>query len=406
MDLIDKELEQQLAGDPLRRHGFDERLRRRIEERLDGPARNRKEGIRFGWKGAGAALAAVVLVAAGIGLWNGSDLRSVDQASPTASVSASGEPVEALAANNETIASALLIGIRNDENGDGASSYRTVLVAPEENKLEVVAEGDGILMPYRQDFWKIEAIQPAEGSDSQLLRAYKAEGKAASERIASPVTAREAVVEKLLYAGNQYVSLSKRVLSPERDAEADEYFFVKNVEQLTANLQTVFEPSLEPFAAFEDVAQSVPTAEKEPAISRTVQWSIVREPGQWVAVGFAGSESLRPVDADTSEEIAVALPETVVQSDELALSWEQIRQIEPKAEDAFTSPREDVLAVVLPNEIDVYPYKQKSGQSVTLALAPTESVVMVQWAASESYVESWKQRVADILADGGAPDRS
>jgi hypothetical protein len=404
MDLMDKELKDQLARDPFKRHGFDDRLRRQIEERLDEPVRKRRGVFRLGWRSSGIALAAMLLVLAAVWAWKGPDIRPLaGDGEESLLVTASGEQTEpAPLEAGEAVASALLVGLRNDaeESGGNNSSYRTVLIAPDRGKLAVVAEGGGILMPYKQDFWKIEPVKTRSGGSLRLI-AYNAENGSAPKSAQSLSAERSSVNEKLLYVGNQYVSLAQ-LRGSEDGSAVREYRFVKTVEQLAADsLRPESDPAAESHVAFEELFAGRKVGKGADALrqAQTEQWSIVRQPGQWVGVKFAGSTSLKPVDAASAEPVGTELPETVVKSDRLAVSWEDILRLEPAAEDAFTSPNGDLLAVVLQNAIDIYPYKQKDAaqQKLTLELAPAESVIMVQWAASESYVESWKERVSAIL---------
>ena len=63
------------------------------------------------------------------------------------------------------VKSGLLIGLRQDAGTDTAangaagspSSYRTLMLAQVDGQLQIAAQGNGVLVPYGQKFWKIES---------------------------------------------------------------------------------------------------------------------------------------------------------------------------------------------------------------------------------------------------------
>ncbi len=98
------------------------------------------------------------------------------------------------------------------------------------------------------------------------------------------------------------------------------------------------------------------------------------------------------------KDVPMELPASVVSHDELAVSWSEIKRLQPSAVDVFTSPKHDFVAVVTDRNIIIYPYIDQliPSQLMTIPLQPNESVVMAQW-ATDRYVESWKQQVKAFL---------
>ncbi|CAM3946123.1 hypothetical protein COLU111180_15995 [Cohnella lubricantis] len=418
MDPTDKELREQLSHGPLIKSGFDDRLRRRIETQLDRPRRRFGRTTRFGWSFAGAAAAVLALVFFGIwqlapfaGEKSSESLKLADPV-PTALAST-------VEQDNE-LNTGLLIGLRKDvtvPDGRIVSSYRTVLVAPENDKLEVSAEGPGIVMPYKMTFWKIEATPDDGDTESQSLIAYQAYGsKALTEHPSSVVvTPRPGLLsERILYVGKQYVSVAEDAAGVSADESDKEYRFVKDIKQLAASAGTAFVPEEEPHVSYAD---TLAEEEKEAATpdNDVEQWAIIRKPGQWAGASYsipldldpngeaipASPDEFRGIDPNTSFALPGKLSEDVAPHDDLDLTWEQIRRIEPSAVDAYTY--EDLLATVVDREIKIYPYKQKDGLNHPLAieLEPNESIIMVQWALNQSesknYVDQWKVKIAQIF---------
>src|SRR5690606_13321816 len=236
-DRFDRQLKEDLARGPLTRDGFDERLRRRIEERLDFSRRAPRRMLLSAAVYATAGMLAIAAFWTGVWRWTGTERHSADElAMPVheqAAVSDQRYPAipDGQALMNAGIRSAFLIGLRRDEpNPEGAgviSEYRTMLIAERDGMPQVVAEGSGILMPYGQEFWLIRAVR--DGAGGQRLIAAPAEMSGAAGGVpaesAGGEEARDAasggvIQEQLLFAGNRYVSVRQVTWSAGADLSA------------------------------------------------------------------------------------------------------------------------------------------------------------------------------------------
>lgn len=432
MDRFDKELREQLAGDPLVRNGFDEQLRRRIEERIREKQRaSRRFSAIATFAGAGALLLAAVWV----GIWrltaNPQPLAERTLSTPAAQVEERimFQPKIGMRNEEAKIRSALLVGIRADEPdpaGPGVlSSYRSLLVAPENGVLQVAAEGSGILMPYGREFWKIRSIRDPHGglrlvaapavSEARLFATISEEwGEAGAdgEQGAGLAAAAGKVYEQVLFAGNRYVSVRQERFGAEGETAPREFLWVKHVEQLTAKAVTKAagaETGAETDAGKGRGSVSRADGETEPhvALSEVLpadtpgagieQWAIVREPGRW-AIRYPEERSDEG-GPGAWRAYPATLPSSVVSHDRLDLSWEEIARLDPLAKDVFTSPAQDVLALVRDDGIRVLPYRlpDAASRSVFVPMDDHETIVMVQWAL-DRYVDEWKRQAAVWLA--------
>jgi len=418
MDRFNRELKEQLAKEPLVRNGFDERLRRRIEERL-GPARRspRKAFL----NAAGYAMAGLLTVAAvWIGMWRFSEQNrhlAEEAALPTADTfvlyHGNSAIPDSVTDESAAIRSAFLLGVRRDQpNPEGAgvvSEYRTMLVAPQSGVPQVVAEGSGILMPYGREFWLIRAVLDEAGGQRLVAKPVGRTGEGvlpeAAEAEETPEASPEGkqaeptfqagetvVLEQLLFAGNRYVSVRQVTWAAGTDAsEAQERLWVKNVEMLRPDdAGASGSDAEEPHVALSEV---LPV---ETDGSGREEWAIIREPGRW-AVRYPeegeGTESRRLWRA-----LPVTLPSTVVSHDRLDLGWDQIAQLDPLAKDAYTSPAGDLAALVRSDAVRVVPYRlpDASLRTYSVPLDESETIVMVQWALDQ-YVDEWKRLAAMLL---------
>lgn len=405
-DRLDRELKEDLARGPLVRDGFDERLRRRIEERLDSARRSPRRMLLSAAVYAAAGMLAIAAVWMGVWRFAGTERHPADElALPVheqAAVSGQGYYTipDRQALMNAGIRSAFLIGLRRDEpNPEGAgviSEYRTMLIAERDGMPQVVAEGSGILMPYGQEFWLIRAVR--DGAGGQRLIAAPAEMSGAAGGVpaesAGGEEARDAasggvIQEQLLFAGNRYVSVRQVTWSAGADLSApQERLWVKNVEMLVADLSGSDGTSAEEsnVALFELIPDEAAGPVGE-------EWAIIREPGRW-AVRYPeeseGTEGRRIWRA-----LPVTLPPAVVSHDRLDLGWDEIAAMDPLARDAYTSPAGDLAALVRSDAVRVVPYRLPDAamRTLTVPLEESETIVMVQWALDQ-YVEAWKRQAA------------
>ncbi|MBP1153887.1 MULTISPECIES: hypothetical protein [unclassified Paenibacillus] len=428
MDLMDNELKNKLADEPLTEEGFTDSLRQRIEARIN------EESIRpMPWKPWLGATCALLAFMAMLLLVDGQRLTSLlrfNQPTFEDHTQHAGvrQPVEDHW--ESSIRSALLLGLRTDLPATGSrqeySTYRTVLIAPEHNRLQKTAEGEGILMPYKMDFWKLGGQRlMTEEKEARMITAAKAAAKpkleaalASAESIAKPFK----LSEKLLFAGNRYITVAQTVQTQDPASGKPvkyEYVWVKELLHIAPPKREIsLKPLEEPhvslrglLAAYaEPILQELqPTLPSQPGESESAagvpdtsgeSWTIVRKQGQWIAqlADYGSAENLTGTLGYRLKDVPIELPSSVVAHDKLAVSWNEIKRLQPSAVDVFTSPKHDFVAVVTDRSIIVYPYIDQliPSQLMTMPLQANESVVMAQW-ATDQYVESWKRQAKAFL---------
>jgi hypothetical protein len=385
----DKDLFEQLARGPLTRNGFNDALRKKIEDTIEKP-KKRSAGFRpLKSLYAGAAFMFVVGVLLGVWIWQGMPLGFLQNTSET-ETAASADRGALFAGNTVNVQpeSAILIGLRKDDASGGKSTYRTVLVVPQDGKLAVAADGPGIWMPYKQKFWKIDSVEDSTVKETQTLVASPAGSEDLTAIRIEPQLRR---TEKLLFAGNRYVSILQITdVTADGNKRGNTSLRVKEIEQLQANeREKDLFSSGKPYVALSEVAGIV----KVPA--GVDQWTIARVPGKWVAMQPSSSSNAGGDSPADWTQVGLTLNSAVLSYDTLSLAWDDIYGIERSARDAFTSPIEDLAAIVTDRSIDIYPYRMKDfrKRALKLPLDSAETIVMVQWATS-SYVDSWKKELS------------
>ncbi len=136
MDPMDNELKIKLAEGPLGREGFTDGLRQRIEARIEEEG-SRPKPRKTGFVAACALLAVTVMLLFVDGERLSSLLR-INQSTYDEHSQHAAAPVKE--SWEASIRSALLLGLRTDLPAAGSqgeySTYRTVLIAPEHNRLQ------------------------------------------------------------------------------------------------------------------------------------------------------------------------------------------------------------------------------------------------------------------------------
>lgn len=386
----DKELKNLLSDGPFEGKGFRDRLRRKIEQEMDHLDRRdsivvKRRVNRF------VAAFCILLLVGGFGLWQWKS-GSVPSFEETELAKDEAWYVDdtAITTNDDTPRSAILIGLRKDIRTDNASplvsTYRTVLIVPEENRdFRVAAEGEGVYMPFKTSFWKIGAAA-SDDNERQKLYAFNVN----KSKMSIIPNAPSDYTERLLFAGKQYLSVEQTTTDA---ANSKSYDFIQDVTTINTS---VVGPTYDP----ETVSHITPEQEDGQAGTQE-QWKIVREKGSWKAERPIG------ITVDKASQFADPLPEWMVGNknetavpDRLALTWEQIRQYDPSATDAFTAPTQDVLATVTPqNKIRIYAYRHLEARQypqLELQLQAGESIVMVQW-AQDKYVKNWADTLGKLI---------
>ncbi|XEC94908.1 hypothetical protein AB6A23_27155 [Paenibacillus tarimensis] len=442
MDQSDNDLLQDLKNEPFVRNGFNHRLQQKILDKADHIERSKPRKPHLAWMGSVFAVALTCMILLLYGL-NGNGSHDALDANQLASPSSHPSAYEGF--HNGTNAgiefqSAVLVGLRTDypAEADKAaySEYRTVLVAPEDGELVQAAEGQGILMPYKMDFWMIEPkTRTKKNKEVQILSASLASppedatpsGKNTAEesasvpelvKIASDRSETEKApnpevpdavdslgsmsldYEKLLFAGNRNIAVQQEVTSDsEYGASPLTFMWVKHIEQLRMARQDPFNPKTEPHVAIQG---AIPTwsADTENGLYRSYynNWTIVRKPGRWVAQEAVQSPLSSSMRHYTLRDVLVKLPEEVASFDKLSVSWEEIWRREPEALDAFSSPKSEMVAIVTGETISFYLNGGglAAEPALQIMLQPAETIVMMQW-ATHNYVDRWKRQVRQLI---------
>lgn len=418
-NLRDRQFQSYLKEPPLKRSGFDQQLKQRIEDRLDKkPKQSRSKWL----------LATVCVCITSLGImanvfWGSlfqsnmdhPQIMSESESQQTRSSSAG------IASPDYDLHSALLIGFRSAnepllESPNPEISpletyqYRSLLIAENtEGQLDVHAESDGLIVPYGQQFWKIDSpiFQTDSGGILQYVIAQPADSPDEQTGTDDDIKKLGTVqlTERILFAGNQYISIEKTIIdtmNPDDVLVQDQQLGVGVLDQFDENRSVMSE--MDSISIQEAIMSTFNKAEN--TLLWPQEWGILRGQGRWTPVMLPDASTTNQTTANEEEmqslqEVSLTLSENVVSYDELCCEWQDVLQIEPDAIDALSSPAEDMIVILTEDEFTVYPLmddKILSNSLLTVPMEEGEQLVMSQWAI-EQYVPIWIEKLTQQLTN-------
>lgn len=355
---------------PLINRGFNDSLRERIMRELDaGRSPSRKMRI---VPGLALALAGFAAIFAVLLFRPDADPEVPEIARKTTQGSVAilqAEPV-----TRHEWRDGLLIGLAADRiqpDGGQDSAYRTLWIAPEGESIALMAEGEGVLVPYGLDFW---FVGERDTESETVLFARKITQKRAlpagdpllmDDARADADNGPTAIRERLLFAGQSHVVL----------ARTDE----DGTEIMLSSLQQLETGERQPLP-IRDILEEPP--------AEVGDWAIVREHGRWTA---STPEGDYPLGRQASVH------------DGLCISWQAITKAVPGATDAFCSPGANWMAVVTDGALLALPIGgdgEPGEPALRIPLYDNEQPVMAEWATG-IYVPKWSTFISALYPDGG-----
>ncbi|MBD0382453.1 hypothetical protein [Paenibacillus sedimenti] len=413
-----EDLHKELESGPLRESGFRSSLQRDIEQAVDRKEQA-KPRVKLYLCFAGVG---VIVTAALFFPWG--TIHTKSDAVAAFETPAQVE-VQSFNTSPAPISTALLIGLRTEHESTDSkrtlsplrySTYRTMLIAPVRGKLQKTSEGSGILMPYKQNFWKIDSLVNKTKTDEyHYLSAHLADQPVKEATFADDPKEELNHVETLVFAGNQYLSIAEteeawsgnapyqadriwvRTLPQLKEGHTTQ-FYNKPVDRNHVSILDLYGPNISTVLGNLTPSSSL---SKDPLTEISGQsWTVQREPGRWVGkVAETTRSDSRSPDRYVLHDFPRDLPDKVVNHDELCCSWTDIQSSWPNASDALTSPMNDMIVIFEDDQLKFYPYGQapNSDPQLTIDLLPGEQLVMAQW-ATDHYVQEWIDKVGRYLS--------
>lgn len=118
---------------------------------------------------------------------------------------------------------------------------------------------------------------------------------------------------------------------------------------------------------------------------------LINETITYKGTSFISIEEFIPLQVD--------VPKSLTSHDELAISWDEIKQSHPSAVDAISSPNENMLVVVTSKNLLVFklPRSDLQNPDLTIEIDEDEHIVSNQWSVNH-YVSKWEKSFQDTAS--------
>lgn len=292
--------------------------------------------------------------------------------------------------------SGILLGLRTPLNDTFA--YRTLWISKDEEELRPILMADQIFFPRTSGFWEliVEDFYASEKKGQKITANHvvseSLEMKASEEGVEKQPVA-DPATQMIHYIGNDYVSIEKEIAGVKQ-------LQIIPVDKFTsAKVMTIRdllgEEGLSVFLSLReqevlDLRNNGATWVDRDEEGRNI--GLVRENGRWYLVGRINYHEAEGV-MQKDFYLKTLPPANLIFYDSLGLSWLNIKDRVPDAEDAFTSPNKDLMLVKTKNKLVIYSMIENQLAKSPIAeieLIEGSTVVMAEWATA-SYVKNWEE---------------
>ena len=339
--------------------------------------------------------------------------------------------------------SGLLLGISTADRG-----YQTLYITYKSNTVSVVTAGTGLLVPRDDGFWMIRQNHiDVRDAYQELQMAFSADyldvRKAGADTLQLQIEPGQVAQHyypyfnrrvpsyyfhsslNIAFVGNNYVTLWSDAYGytggahPFTSRSWDTYNLDDLARNNVSNIESYFQQDYYkyqiPLSRFfgsgaketlEAAARKYRNANPERSnvladkVLSDTYWGLDRGQGHWQIKGILG-----PRDQVVREQFALfdtdlRPPQEIVSHDELVVDWNAVVAKVPSAEDAFSSPENNLLVVFTKQKMIFYRVVGSTiGDSVgevNLAAYDKPRVVMIQWCTGE-YVDNWADEAKRYL---------
>ncbi len=291
--------------------------------------------------------------------------------------------------------SGLLLGLRKQKNeySDlGEYSYRTLWIGYDNELLHQIYETDGIFLPRRNGFWKVQVDRESKGDITEdVIKANSISGKAQTDYKLG--TFDGIISRKILYIGNDYISTEQMKKAGNREYMGEKRYMMLPVDNTFTKKGVKISElaenglnSLENSLGGSNLSASDREGKQEDNIA------LLRKNGHWI---MKGGISRQNEEGSTFIDYNINMipPSKLVFYDLLSVPWTRIKERAPEATDAFTSPNRDIAVVLCPGKLCVYkiePGGLSEKAECRIKLSEGETVVMAEWSIGD-FVKSWEK---------------
>ena len=302
--------------------------------------------------------------------------------------------------------SGILLGLKTpitDADGKATSKedYKTYWISMIDDKLQDTIIMNGLVLPrVNGTFSDIDTKNSMKnGAEIQTLKVvnHNKNGKAVTQESLLPSTSDR----EITFVGKDYIGVEYK--NPKNN---EEEYKLSTVDNITSP------KSLDMTGIFGSNGEREYTTSRDQFISSkpsfvldkynlgnysTSDITMFRKNAKWVVQGNIDSDIVGV--NDLSFDINVSPVGTLVNYDALPVSWNKVKDIDPKAVDAFSSPSGNFIVVINNNSINIYMIKNgdiEKKPARVINIASGDIPVMGEWATGD-FVSLWNKAVEEKI---------
>ena len=347
--------------------------------------------------------------------------------------------------------SGLLLGIKSKNAEDDyyplhkyKPQYKTLYIANDKGNISLITQGSGILVPRDDEFWLVNVEAEIQTStykkisyESYLenISVKKANGEPVNENNQGEYEPSELVKKyydpnihysglefsenkfiELTFIGNNYISQKAAYNGYLGGAHGYATNSLDTMEISKANESSDFiriselfgeKAQTELFNQGKVYYENHQNEGLDNEVRSESDWGLFRQNGKWIVKGFLGFDCQANRGSYAIFDTNIIPTKEIVSHDVLMPKWEVVKTFIPETKDAFSSPEEDMLVVLTPEELRVYTdfredyigdatYVINLGDIFDLEEQKEKDVIMAQWATGD-YVEKWTNEANKYL---------
>ncbi|QXM06177.1 hypothetical protein [Crassaminicella indica] len=304
------------------------------------------------------------------------------------------------------LSSGVLIGLASSKNTNEGDFYRTLWIAAENRNLYPIVEIKDLFLPRKSGFWIVGKNRfMKRGYIKDEIFAYPLESNIKKETLESideqegdeKENIKENMIREIVFVGNDYIATAygKNI----KNLSGLQMLLVDNVKKSIKISELAGDEGKD---AFFYSAQGCLSKLSKSEVSKLYKpmeedFTLSRRNGHWIMKGRLYYKGKK--EKFLSFNINMIPPKKIVHYDNLYISWNEVKEREPKALDIFTSPNKDIAIVITKEAIYVYSIKNNKLSNKYIKkveLKEDERVVMAEWATG-SYVKRWNNTVSNSL---------
>jgi hypothetical protein len=307
------------------------------------------------------------------------------------------------------VSSGVLIGLRYSEEdkntGYESIKYRTLWIESKYSNEYPVIQSNDVLVPRMSGFWQLGSTRYyKDGSVYDLINTSSLNRKDSTNKSSS--SSSNKMPRMISYVGNDYLVSE---YSPSLKTNSIEYSYLQVLPiDIIGRSKGIKLQDIAGDAGGNALINSAKSflgslSSKELQYfgnePKEEDFFLLRRNGHWILSGRLFGKDAFGGEVYKNYDISLIPPKALVSYDDLKVSWNSIKEKNPDAIDAYTSPNEDMALVLTKESIYIYSINKGKLSDKYLGkvkLKTNETVIMSEWATTDNFVNAWRKTIKSI----------